>query len=67
MDMSTDPTRTFGLERLKMKQDNLENELNFLRRQVVKLNLKLLEYERNEKLGGRSGLRDRVVERHNNI
>ena len=67
MDMSTDPTKTFGLERLKMRQDNLENELSFLRRQVVKLNLKLLEHERNQKLGGRSGLRDRVVERHNSV
>lgn len=59
--MTTDPTLTFDIERIKMKQDNLSNEINYLRRQVVKLNIKLLEHERIY-MGGRDRLRHRTVE-----
>ena len=59
--MNTDPTMTFDLERLKMNQDNLSNEINYLRRQIVKLNIKLIEHERIH-MGGRDRLRHRTVE-----
>ena len=64
--MSTDPTMTFDLERLKMNQDNLKNEINYLRRQVVKLNIKLLEHERIH-LGGRDRLRSRALESNHDV
>ena len=44
--MTTDPTLTFDIERIKMEQDNLKNELSYLRRQIVKLNIKQVQYER---------------------
>jgi len=44
--MNTDPTLTFDIERIKMEQDNLKNELSYLRRQIVKLNIKQVQYER---------------------
>lgn len=45
--MSTDdPTLTFDIERLKMEQDNIRNEMSYLRRQIVKLNIKQVQHER---------------------
>ena len=43
---SEDPTLTFDIERLKMEQDNVRNEMAYLRRQIVKLNIKLVQHER---------------------
>ena len=46
--MTTDPTLTFDVERIKMEQDNMRNELAYLRRQIVKLNIKIVQYERSQ-------------------
>lgn len=57
---NSDPTLTFDVERIKMEQDNLKNEINYVRRQVIKLNIKLLEYERTN-IGGRKNLRKKIL------
>lgn len=57
---NSDPTLTFDVERIKMEQDNLRNEINYLRRQVIKLNIKLLEHERIN-MGGRKNLRKKIL------
>ena len=46
--MTTDPTLTFDIERIKMEQDNMRNELAYLRRQIVKLNIKIVQHERSQ-------------------
>jgi|2_EtaG_2_1085320.scaffolds.fasta_scaffold150260_3 hypothetical protein len=64
--MNQDPTMTFDLERLKMNQDNLKNEVNYLRRQIVKLNIKLIEHERIY-MDDRDRLRLRTYKRINDV
>ena len=34
---NSDPTMMFDIEHIKMQQDNLKNEINYLRRQIIKL------------------------------
>jgi hypothetical protein len=63
---NSDPTLTFDVERIKMEQDNLRNEMNYLRRQVIKLNIKIIENERIN-MGGRDRLRLRVLDSDNKI
>lgn len=63
---SEDPTLTFDIERLKMEQDNVRNEMAYLRRQIVKLNIKLVQHERTL-LQNNDRLRHGAVEHQSDV